>query len=158
MFVHGFSFGTGDSPDVEVEVLDYQYGGSGQFATRASQEKISLGEIFTQHSIFGGMPRGDFLYVKWRIKQTGEIHEDRVDLSKRLPQDMTYYTLHFVAKGAQLYVYLVPPTPPHTPPLNEPGISGSVWPSSVYRASFTDEGAAKYIKKLQIYPDVAKQP
>jgi len=55
------------------------------------------------------MPVGDFLFVKWRIKSTGEVVEDRVDLRQRLPKDMTDHGLTFVIEGNQLYVYVITP-------------------------------------------------
>lgn len=55
------------------------------------------------------MLRGDFLYVKWRLKQTGEVYEDTVDLKSRLPADITDHRIHFVIRGPQLYVYLISP-------------------------------------------------
>lgn len=57
------------------------------------------------------MPRGDTLYVKWRIKASGAVHEDTVDLRKRMPSDITDHRIHFVVKGPQLYVYLISPQP-----------------------------------------------
>jgi hypothetical protein len=60
--------------------------------------------------INGPMPVGDFLYIKWRIKATGKVLEDRVDLRPLLPRDMTDYELTFVPNERQLYVYLVTPT------------------------------------------------
>lgn len=76
---HSFSFNTiNDSPDAEV--LDYQYGGSGQFGTHANKERVQLGQVFPQWNTSGAMPRGEFLYVKWRLKRSGEVYEDKVDL------------------------------------------------------------------------------
>ena len=108
MVFHSFSFDTRkESPDAVV--LDYQYGSSGQFGTYANKERIQLGESFSQHAIGGVMPRGDFLYVKWRIKGAGQIYEDKVDLKSRLPADIEGLEIHFAIKGPQLYVYLIWP-------------------------------------------------
>ncbi|RTL37457.1 MAG: hypothetical protein EKK53_21030 [Burkholderiales bacterium] len=60
--------------------------------------------------ITANMPVADFLYVKWRLKDSGEVLEDRVDLRSRLPTDMTNQTVTFVIDGRQLYVFLVTPT------------------------------------------------
>jgi hypothetical protein len=48
------------------------------------------------------MPIGEFLYVKWRIKATGEVLEDRVDLHPVLPWNMGHHTVTFVIEGRQL--------------------------------------------------------
>ena len=61
---------------------------------------------------------GDFLYVKWRIKDTGLVYEETVDLRQRLPRNIKDHTVYFDIKGAQLYVYLISPErrPPDMPP------------------------------------------
>jgi len=58
------------------------------------------------------MPPADFLYVKWRDKTTGQVYEDRVDLTKRLPsfEEMHGQTVYFLVEDNQLYVYLIPRT------------------------------------------------
>lgn len=55
------------------------------------------------------MPIGDYLYVKWRLKETGEVYEDTVDLRQRLPKDISEHRIYFDIQGAQLHVYLVSP-------------------------------------------------
>ncbi len=137
MVDHSFSFNTiKDSPDAEV--LDYQYGSSRQFGTHANKEKVQLGQVFLQWNTTGVMPRGEFLYVKWRMKQSGEVYEDTVDLRARLPADMTDHRIHFVIKGSQLYVYVI--SPEKLPGSSPPG------PLRTYRD----------LKQLQIYPDPSK--
>jgi len=53
------------------------------------------------------MLRGDFLYVKWRNKGTGQVYEDNVDLRQRLPANIVDHRIHFIIKGSKLYVYLI---------------------------------------------------
>ena len=57
------------------------------------------------------MPVGEFLYVKWRLKSTGDVVDQRVDLRPLLPRDMKDHGLTFVIDGRQLYVYLITPQP-----------------------------------------------
>jgi hypothetical protein len=105
---HAFSFdAASESPDMEV--LDYRYGNSKQPGTHAPEWALKTGHIGQQTSINGGMPRGDSLYVKWRIRKTGQEYEDTVDLKSRLPADITNHRIHFIVQGAQLHVYLVSP-------------------------------------------------
>jgi len=54
----------------------------------------------------------DFLYVKWLDKTTGQVYEDRVDLTTRLPsfEKMHGQTVYFLVEDNQLYVYLIPDT------------------------------------------------
>ena len=96
----------------EVKVLEYSYGVANQF-------DISPGKWFRDRFPATGCcdvanegivaPRGDYLYFKWRVIATGEVFEDRVDLSKRLPQDMNDRRLYIAIFGSQLYIYLFPP-------------------------------------------------
>ncbi len=114
---HGFSFDARqDRP--EVEVLDYRYGDSRQPGARAELEDVRMGTIVQQWSVYGAMLRGDFLFVKWRLKRTGQVYEDTVDLRSRLPADITDHRIHFAIKGSHLYVYLISPKrrPPDMPP------------------------------------------
>lgn len=106
--IHEFEFDTWvDSPDVEV--LDYQYGTSRQPGVRPSAESLRLHQVGQASGVNGAMLRGEFLYVKWRIRKTGEVYEDRVDLRNRLPKDLDHCNIHFVIDGAQLNVYVISP-------------------------------------------------
>ena len=139
MVRHHFSFDTiTDSPDAGV--LDYQYGSSGQFGTHANKGKVQSGGVFAAWNTAGVMPRGEFLYVKWRLRQSGEIHEDKVDLQSRLPADITNHRIHFMVKGPQLYIYLISPETEKRPAASPLG------PLRMYGD----------LKQIQIYPDQAK--
>lgn len=112
---HGFSFnGLHDKWIESVDLLAYAYGDryyrvrddlehprSSLFAGKAS--------LPPGNSVDGPMPVGEFLYVKWRVKASGEVLEQRVDLRDRLPRDMTDHELTFVIDGRQLFVYVVTP-------------------------------------------------
>jgi hypothetical protein len=118
MYFHSLSFHTAVDEKFYgrpgIDVLSYDYGNSHQFSARPSDESWALKGVdardhFGSGGLAGMMPRGEYLHVKWRIKATGEVFEDKVDLTKRLPDDMTNYGLHFAIFGAKLYVYLFPP-------------------------------------------------
>lgn len=101
---HSFEFNAHlDSPDVEV--LNYEY------STRKPSRDQLLGVggngVPQASHISGGFPRGDFVYMKWRIRSTGEVFEDRVDLRERLPSDISNQRIYCVLDGAQLYVLLI---------------------------------------------------
>lgn len=146
---HSFSFDVRqDMPDVEV--LDYQYSNSRHNGVRATPERVptqGTGEGFWGEGIYGNLLRGDFLYVKWRVKKPGTppwapeylgTYEDRVDLRSRLPADITGLKIHFIIRGQQLYVYLIwPYDEKHEYPSNEKSLFDRV-------------------KYIQIYPDQAK--
>lgn len=141
---HSFSFSAvSESPDIEV--LDYQYGSKSDYereggvGLRPAPYRLERGDIFTGVGITGTFPKGDYLYVKWRVKNTGQIYEDKVDLTTRLPRDITKHEIHFLIKGNQLFIYLIPP----------PG--GFDYYSFKNRDSNPDYAA--YFKKHQIYPN-----
>lgn len=104
--LHTFEFNAmWDSPDVTL--LDYRYGDTKQPGARPSNHMREIGKIAQQTQIYGAMVRGDDLYVKWRIKSTGEVFEDTVDLKSRLPRNIANNRLRFIANGHNLNVYLV---------------------------------------------------
>jgi hemolysin-activating ACP:hemolysin acyltransferase len=106
--VHAFSFdGWFDKWATEVDLLEYSYGDKYHVVRdKVQPTRISLGY---RANVNGAMPVGEFLYVKWRLKSTGEIVETKVDLRPLLPRNMYDQKLTFVIDGTQLYVYLVTP-------------------------------------------------
>ncbi len=135
MVYHSFEFDLRhESPGIDV--LDYQYGDGKQIGTRMYISPKDPPAVERQSGTTGNIPRGEFLYVKWRINATGEIYEDRVDLRNRLPTDITDYTITFFMKGPQLYVYLISPESDRRPKSWQKG------PIRLY----------SYLKQYQIYP------
>lgn len=111
---HAFNFdGWSDGWAEQAELLAYSYGDRYTMTKRQAKDGDFLGY---QMGVNGPIPVGEFLYVKWRLKATGEVFEQRVDLRGRLPRDMTDHELTFVIDGPQLYVYVVTPQlqPPET--------------------------------------------
>jgi hypothetical protein len=103
---HSFAFDARwDSNDIEV--LDYRYGEDAM--TRAPDYQVKAGKVGQMTAVHGPFLRGDSLYVKWRIKSTGETYEETVDLRQRLPADITRHEIYFVVRGPQLHVYLISP-------------------------------------------------
>lgn len=131
---HAFSFDARrESPTVKI--LDWRYGYSKVHGTQPERYSVASEDVQQMTSVNGPILRGDSLYVKWRIKDTGQTYEDTVDLASRLPADITDHRIHFVVKERQLYVYLISPErrPPSMPP----------------------NGPRKYdyLKVITIYPD-----
>lgn len=139
----------------EVKVLDYGYGVANQFEIIPSKRMRSN---FPPEGCCGiihesiNAPRGDYLYFKWRVIATGEVFEDRVDLSKRLPQDMNNRGLYIAIFGSQLYVYLFPPET--SKELNRPDIiTAGRRPGRETGRSLQDTlRESTYAKQYQIYP------
>ena len=108
---HRFGFdAVNESPDIYV--MAYKYGNSTAPGTSDQEHEYTVRGV--KHfgsrqgtSTTGEMLRPDFLFVKWRIKATGEVLEDTVDLKSRLPWDFSRHTVHFTVDDRQLYVYLI---------------------------------------------------
>jgi hypothetical protein len=129
---HSFEFDARrDSPDAEI--LNYRYGDSKQPGARPPEWALRQGKVAQATATGGEMLRANELYVKWRIRSTGAIFEDTVDLGKRLPRDIERQCVYFVVKGAQLYVYLVSDQrrEPHEP-ANGPSIYHHRKVSTIY--------------------------
>ncbi len=149
---HAFSFDARwDSPDVEI--LNYRYGDSNLPGTRMPAALLREGGVSGSTGINGAFPRGDSLYVKWRIKATGEVFEDTVDMKSRLPEDITGQRIYFVIDGTQLYVYLISRDPKR-------GYLSSEEVAAADREANTPHKKAlrKYVrhKIVTIYPDQPK--
>ncbi|MDB5809895.1 MAG: hypothetical protein JWN94_2017 [Betaproteobacteria bacterium] len=134
---HAFSFDT-RYDDQDGEVLDYRYGDS-KLPVRAPEASAAAGKPVYQSNVRGPMRRGEFLYVKWRNKVSGQVYEDTVDLRQRLPANMHDYRIHFTVKGPQLSVYLIAPKP--RPP----------------DAQSTGPRMYRDLETTRIYPDAMKQ-
>lgn len=107
---HAFAFDVrADSPDVEL--LDYRYGTSSHPGAKPPDWALRQGWIGQQAGVSGPMILGDSLYAKWRIKSTGEVLEETVDLKSRLPHDITDHTVYFVIQGREIHVHLVSSVP-----------------------------------------------
>lgn len=106
MVDHSFAFDAfRDSRDIEI--LQYRYGDDGGFNTRSTPDEIASGKAVMSANTTGEMLLGKDLYVKWRIKSTGQVYEDTVDLTSRLPFSMNRKRLRFIVEGARLYVYVI---------------------------------------------------
>jgi hypothetical protein len=102
---HGFYFNAvWDSP--EIRVLDYLYGdpkGPGVRPTRwqGEEERIPQGvatsiRTFVPHTLF----------MKWQIKETGQVYEDSIDMGRYLSAEFEGRQLYVILKGSQMHVYL----------------------------------------------------
>ncbi len=110
---HTFEFdGRSDGWEKTVDLLAYDYGSKNysvkdDLQSRESRIYNRTTRIPIHTHTQGGMPPGEYLYVKWRIKATSEVIERKVDLRPLLPKDIRDHTLTFVIDGQELYVYLV---------------------------------------------------
>jgi len=137
---HSFSFNGREYSDkwaATVDLLEYSYGD--QYRMVRDKVEPTRERLGPSSGVSGAMPVGDFLYVRWRIKATGEVVDDRVDLRPLLPKDMTDHDLIFVIDGRQLYVYLVTPIPKHEgdPPIlkttmSRYSVTYEIYPTNTY--------------------------
>lgn len=104
--LHGFSFdGWLDQWASGVDLLAYSYGDRYHMVRRSvPPDRESLG---MSAGVYGVMPVGDFIYVKWRDKASRKVYEVNVSLIGKLPVDMSGHTLTFVIIKNQLHVYLM---------------------------------------------------
>lgn len=143
---HAFSFdGWFDKWATQVDLLEYSYGDQYRMVRNSVTDPRSavfkgMDSLPPTTEVNGPMPVGEFLYVKWRIKETGEVLEDKVDLRNRLPANMFEHKLTFVIDGKQLYVYLVTPKPKHKtePPilktyLSKYTVTYEIYPHNTYK-------------------------
>ncbi len=150
---HSFSFdGWFDKWAEQVYLLEYDYGGKYSMVSAkhdpnrvvtirgVPQPNLSLSY---QININSDMPVGEYLYVKWKLKATNEIIENKVDLRNRLPSDMTNHKLTFVIDGKQLYVYAVTPK---NHPVNPKG------------ATILKTYLSKYNVTYEVYPTNTYKP
>jgi hypothetical protein len=144
---HAFGFNAvADSPDIEI--LDYRYGDSKQPGAYNPEELRREGRSVQATGVHGAMTRGDSLYVKWRVRRTGQVCEDSVDLRGRLPADIADHRIYFMVRGAQLYVYLIPPESKKRPagkPAEGPRLYGDLDVVTIY----PDRAIARPIQQEQ---------
>lgn len=108
---HSFNYdGFNDKWADKVDLLAYSYGDQYPKLRDKAATGSALG---AQGNVNGPIPVGEFLYVQWRVKATGEVLEQRVDLRDRLPQNMADHGLTFLMDGRQLYVYVTTPAAQH---------------------------------------------
>ena len=143
---HSFSIdGRYDNWSETIDLLAFDYGSKNYHLSNAvddpnymfyKENKTSLPPTENTH---GYIPVGEYLYVKWRVKETGEVLSERVDLRPILPYDMDHHTVTFVIDGRQLYVYLV--TPKYGPgypikklrtALSESSLTYELFPNNTY--------------------------
>lgn len=104
---HSFGFdGWKDGWQKSAQLLEYSYGDEDVSVRRKAPEGDFLGY---QSDVTGPMPVGEFLSVRWRMKATGDVVEQRVDLRGKLPANMAGHTVTFVIDERQLYVFVVTP-------------------------------------------------
>eukprot|EP01032_Pedospumella_encystans_P014152 gene14152-16277_t len=135
---HNFSFdgwkdGWYSGPNSNVQLQEYSYGDQYHMV----REKVKSGEtrIPANTSVSGPMPVGEFLYVRWLLKGSGEMVEHRVDLRDRLPKDMHDHRVSFVIDGKDLYVYVVTTRPkPYygAPPVLRHWLSEQMYTYEIY--------------------------
>jgi hypothetical protein len=102
LYYQSFSFGL-PNENTGVKILDYVYDGIDEAPAWAK----SNGNVPQEGGTSGPYRRPRFLYVKWRVIETGRSYEEQVDMNSLLPSDMTGLRVHFAIQRARLLVFLV---------------------------------------------------
>ncbi len=142
---YDFEFTMLDTPDIELMEYRLETESPTHIFRTVKVNTQQAGWVVLQTHNVGAMPyyRPTRLYVKWRIKSTGQEYQDTVDLTHRLPKDMEDSRLTFRMEGShlgkQLFVYLsTRELRPKDWPIQGPPIY-------------------QYHKVLVLYPDPAQQ-
>lgn len=140
---HTFEFSTHTFDDSgSVEVLDFIYGDPKGHPNRCYPELVARGKCQQgDHSATVRSPKSlKTLYVKWRVKSSGEVREVTLDMQKKLPKNFgENFRMFFSFRGAELYVFLITPErkaddePPNGP------------------------RATDYLKTLTLYPESSSE-
>lgn len=112
---HALNFGLASGENSGIEFLDYRYGDPESFENgdpkifglRPSISQLKRGRIKQGVSTSGGLPVGDYLYVKWKDVNSGKIYEDTADLRNNLPEIMDNKRIYFLIKESKLNVYII---------------------------------------------------
>ncbi len=118
----------------DMEVLDYQFGDSGQLGSQMADFRKQSGKGVGRLGAGIYIPKPEFVYVKWRNKESGKIYEDRASIF--LPDDIDDYEITFFVDGPQLYVYLISPYYDRRP---------ADWPKGPVKSS-------SFLKQWELYP------
>lgn len=103
---HSFEFDARrDSKDIEV--LDFKYATATHIMDRDSPDHRYNGIGAQYTGVTGVMPVGEILYVKWKIKSTGEVIEKSIDLKPILPASMKDKKLYFILENKNIYIYTI---------------------------------------------------
>ncbi|MDH4482721.1 MAG: hypothetical protein QE279_08430 [Rhodoferax sp.] len=101
---HSFEFDAQrDSKDIEV--LDYMYKTANENIVGNPWTDLRDGTTRQSRGDTGVMPVGETLYVKWKIKSTGEVIEKSIDLKPILPASMKDKKLFFILEKQNIFIY-----------------------------------------------------
>jgi hypothetical protein len=119
----------------DIEIVDFRYGNGPAFPIRTRCMPVSEREDKCLQGTSANLLTeiGETLWVKWKIKSSGLVFEDTIEIKKLLPKSINGMTIFFIIRDKQLSLYLntFQPRPP-------------VWP--VY------PGVRKSGKIYQLYP------
>lgn len=104
---HSFQFLMSDN--TKVKLLNWEYS-SQRAPAEYVKRAMSGGKGLAGAGVVGLKPVGDYLYVKWQIPPSTEIHEARVDLRPLLPWNMNHAEVRpSFNKNNELEIYLAVP-------------------------------------------------
>lgn len=105
---YSFEYSAGhDKWEQMVELLDLRFGTDKLIIRDVPKGYLGTKYVKQGDGIYGSYPTPETLYLKWRIKATGEILEKTVNFKDILPKDLNKQTITFLFEERQLFVYLV---------------------------------------------------
>ena len=105
---YSFNADGGNDKWVEtVELLDGRFGTEKLTFWDVPRSYVGTKYVSQGAGIGGQYPIPETLYVKWRIRATGEVLEKTVSFKGILPKDLNKQAITFLFEGKQLFVYLV---------------------------------------------------
>jgi hypothetical protein len=108
---HSFEFNTDDRKP-QIQVLDYEYG------SRGPRSRVGKIEPSYRVAVYGSLPVGEYVFVRWRRPDTKDIWVRNVDLKPLLPLDMEDKSVILVFVDSELLIFLADIRIPK--PINDP--------------------------------------
>jgi len=95
--------------EADTDILVFRFGGpdEGGFMRDLATWEYSKDQIPQRGLVGGYMKVRSSVWVKWRSKADGQVHEVTAEFGNKLPRDMTNCRIFFTTYSNRLTVYLV---------------------------------------------------
>jgi hypothetical protein len=92
----------------DIEIIDFRYGNGPAFPARTRCRPVSERDNKCLQGTSANLLTeiGETLWVKWKVKSSGLVYEDTIEIKKLLPKSIKGMTIFFVIRDKQLSLYL----------------------------------------------------